>query len=51
MIGWLSNNGNQNNAKDSTSIKENMSENNDIVQLPEGIFFSINNWPRSMEIP
>ena len=41
MLEWIPNNGNKNTTKDSTYIKENMSEINDIDELPEG-FFSVN---------
>ena len=38
MLEWIPNNGNKNTTKDSTYIKENMSEINDIDELPESIF-------------
>ena len=38
MLGWLPNDGNQKTTQDSTYIKENMSEINDINRLPEDIF-------------
>ena len=38
MPEWLHNNGNQKTTQESNYIKENMSEINDIVELPEGIF-------------
>ena len=39
MLERLSNEANQKTTQESTYIKENMSEINDIVELPEGIFF------------
>ena len=41
-------NDNQNTTQEPTYTKENISEINDIIKLPEGIF-TINNWPISME--
>ena len=39
MPEWLHNNGNQKTTQESTSVKENILEINDIIELPEGIFF------------
>ena len=39
MLEWLPNYGNQKTTQDSTYIKENMLEINDIFELPEGIYF------------
>ena len=48
MLEWIPNNGNKNTTKDSTYIKENMSEINDIDELPESIFPQIfKKWPIS----
>ena len=44
MIEWLPNDVNQKNTQEYTWIKENMSEINDIGELPE-VFFPINNRP------
>ena len=38
MLEWLTNDGNQKNTQEYTYIKENVSEINDINELPEGIF-------------
>ena len=39
MLEWLPNYGNQNTTQESNYIKENISEINYIVELPEGVYF------------
>ena len=39
MISWLNNDDNKKATQESTKIYENMSEINDIVELPENIFY------------
>ena len=39
MLEWLINYDNQNTTQEFTDIKENMSEINDIIELPEGVYF------------
>ena len=45
MLEWLHNNGNQKTIQESTYIKENMSEINDIVEFPTDIFFILKTIP------
>ena len=52
MLEWLPNYGNQKTAQDSTYIKGDISEINDINEWPEVIPpINLKNWPISTEIP